>query len=101
MAKKKLFTGSIGEKTMREIWDLYTLSQTAKGITDITLRNYAQHLHSISKHLDIDVPMSKISKQDLDMMVVSMMECLFALTDFFILSLGVVIAHQEKRKKGR
>ena len=59
---------------MREIWDLYTLSQTAKGITDITLRNYAQHLHSISKHLDIDVPMSEISKQDLDMMVVSMRE---------------------------
>lgn len=74
MAKKKLFTGSIGEKTMREIWDLYTLSQTAKGITDITLRNYAQHLLSISKYLDIDVPMSEISKQDLDMMVVSMRE---------------------------
>ena len=74
MAKKKLFTGSISEKTMREIWDLYTLSQTAKGVTDITLRNYSQHLHSISKHLDIDVPMSEISKQDLDMMVVSMRE---------------------------
>lgn len=39
MAKKKLFTGSIGEKTMREIRDLYTLSQTAKqclfALTDI------------------------------------------------------------------
>ena len=80
MAKKKLFTGSISEKTMREIWDLYTLSQTAKGVTDITLRNYSQHLHSISKHLNVDVPMSEISKQDLDMMVVSMREMVICLT---------------------
>ena len=72
MARKKIFVDSIKENTIRQVWDLYTASQAAKGVSDITLRNYKQHLHAISKYLDIDSPIVDLSKTDLDLIVVEM-----------------------------
>ena len=66
MARKRIFVDSIKENTIRQVWDLYTASQAAKGVSDITLRNYKQHLHAISKYLDIDTPIVDLSKTDLD-----------------------------------
>jgi hypothetical protein len=37
MAKKKLFVDGDIANTMHQVWDLYTTSQTAKGVSDITL----------------------------------------------------------------
>ena len=31
--------------TIRQVWDLYTASQAAKGVGEITLRNYGMFLH--------------------------------------------------------
>ena len=72
MARKKIFVDRLQENTIRQVWALYTASQTAKGVSDITLRNYQQHLHSISKYLDIDTLIVDLSKNDLDSMVVAM-----------------------------
>lgn len=63
---------SLRKNTIRQVWDFYTAAQTAKGVSDITLRNYKQQLHSISKYLAIDTPMADLSKNDLDLMVVEM-----------------------------
>ncbi len=72
MAKKRIFVDTLRDNTIRQVWDLYTASQTAKGVSDITLRNYKQHLHSISKYLDIERPIDDLTKHDLDLMVVGM-----------------------------
>lgn len=72
MARKRLLLEDVGGSSIRQVWEFYMASQTAKGVSDITLRNYKQHLHSISKYLDIDTPIAELTKNDLDMMVVSM-----------------------------
>ena len=72
MAKKRLFVDGDIASTIQQVWDIYTTSQTAKGVSDITLRNYKQHLHSISKYLDIERSIDDLTKNDLEMMVVEM-----------------------------
>ena len=72
MARKKIFVDTLRENTIEQFWEMYTASQTAKGVSDITLRNYKQHLHSISKYLDIRLSIVDLSKNDLDTMVVQM-----------------------------
>lgn len=72
MARKKIFVDTLRENTIEQVWEMYTASQTAKGVSDITLRNYKQHLHSISKYLDIRLSIVDLSKNDLDTMVVQM-----------------------------
>jgi len=37
-------------------------SKKAKGVSDITLRNYKQYLHNISKYFDIEIPFDELSK---------------------------------------
>ena len=49
---------------------MYIISQKAKGVADITLRNYKQQLHAISKFLDIDIPLDALTRQQLQKMVV-------------------------------
>ena len=58
MAKKRLFLDSVRENTIRQLWDSYIAAQTAKGVSDTTLRSYKQHLHSMAKYLDINTPIA-------------------------------------------
>ena len=74
MARKKIFVDGDIANTVHQVWDLYTTSQAAKGVCDITLRNYKQHLHSISKYLDIERSIDDLTKNDLELMVVEMRE---------------------------
>ena len=74
MAKKRIFVNGDIANTIHQVWDIYTTSQTATGVSDITLRNYKQHLHSISKYLDIERSIDDLTKNDLDLMVVGMRE---------------------------
>ena len=60
------------EKTFSEVWGEFITSQTAKGVADITIRNYHQVLHNISKYLDIEIPMDYLSKSEIDGMIVEM-----------------------------
>ena len=72
MSRKKLFLNSTKAETIEEVWELYTVSQKAKGVADVTLRNYKQHLHSISKYLNIKMPLSVLSKKHLEKMIADM-----------------------------
>ena len=71
MRSKIVFRGQ-SEKLFSEVFEDFIISQTARGISDITIRNYRQHLHSISKHLDISTPFEDLSKRQLDEMILSM-----------------------------
>ena len=49
------------EKKFSEVWKEFITSQTAKGISDATIRKYHQVLHNISKYFDIDMPLDSLT----------------------------------------
>ena len=71
MSRKQLFRQS-NNQTVAEIFERFVASQTAKGVSDKTIRNYYSHLHSLQKHLDFSAPLVTLTKEDLDSMVISM-----------------------------
>ena len=71
MAKKITMNKHSG-KTFEEVYAAFITSKTAKGVSDVTIRNYHQNLHNISLHFDISTPFDTLTKEMLDEMVVSM-----------------------------
>ena len=69
---KKLSLSGQSRKTVEEVFGDFVISQTAQGLSEITIATYRCHIHSISKHLDIQKPMNTLTKADLEAMVVSM-----------------------------
>ena len=59
-------------KPFSEVFGEFITSQTAKGVSEITLRNYRQVLHNISRFFDVETPMDALSKSDIEQMVVEM-----------------------------
>lgn len=59
-------------RTVAEVFEDFVFAQTAKGVSEVTIRNYRLHLHSISKHLDIQQPMNKLTNRQLEEMIISM-----------------------------
>ena len=72
MSRKRLFVNRNSGKRFEEIFDAFVVAKTAKGVSDITIRNYHQNLHNISLHFDITMPFDALTKEHLDQMVVSM-----------------------------
>lgn len=60
------------QQTFEEVFADFILAKTMQGVSDVTIRNYHQHLHNISKHFCISMRMSELSKRDFEQMVVSM-----------------------------
>lgn len=58
--------------SLKEVWESFIISQTSKGVSNSTIRNYHTHLKGISKHLDIEMPFETLTKRKLEEMVVSM-----------------------------
>lgn len=69
---KKLSLSGQSRKTVEEVFNDFVISQTAQGLSETTIATYRCHIHSISKHLDIQKPMNALTKTDLESMVVSM-----------------------------
>lgn len=62
------------QKTYGEVFSAFITAQTAKGVSDITIRNYHNNLHNVSKYLDTQMPFDKLRKSDLEGMIVAMRE---------------------------
>lgn len=52
MGRKITMNGHIGQ-SVAEVYQDFILAKTAEGVSDITIRNYHQHLHNISKYLEV------------------------------------------------
>ena len=74
MSRKRLFVNRNSGKKFEEIFDAFVVAKTAKGVSDVTIRNYHQNLHNTSPHFDISMPFDDLKKEHLDQMVVSMRE---------------------------
>ncbi len=70
--KKAIKMNSFVDKSVEEVFAEFIVSQEAKNLTETTLQTYRAHIHSISKHLDIHKSMDRLTKADLEAMVVSM-----------------------------
>ena len=69
MRSKIYFPEQVSE-TIEEAFSSFIISQTSKGVTATTIRNYHLHLRSISQHLDIKMPLCGLTKRHLEKMVV-------------------------------
>ena len=58
--------------SMKGAFDEFVVAQTAKGLTEPTIKNYHAHFHSISKHINIEKSFSDLTQADIDGMIVSM-----------------------------
>jgi hypothetical protein len=51
---QKITMNASSYKSVAEVFDDFVISQTAQGLSEITLANYHHHFHSISRHFDIE-----------------------------------------------
>lgn len=58
--------------SMESAFDRFVLTKRAKGIKDKTAATYRQHLSAVSHHLNIQKEIEKLTKEDLNQMIVSM-----------------------------
>ena len=59
---RKITMNRTENKTFEQVFSMFITSRTANGVSDATIRNYHQHLHSISKYLDIQMPFDGAKK---------------------------------------
>lgn len=69
---KKITMFSTESSSIQERFEQYLSAASAKGLSSKTLKTYRQHFHCISKHLDITVPLSSLSRAQVDATIVSM-----------------------------
>ena len=69
---RKITMNASNNKSVAEVFEDFVISQTAQGLSPITITNYRHHFHSISKYFDIGQPMDSLTKSKLEAMVVSM-----------------------------
>ena len=69
---RKITMNASSYKSVAKVFEDFVISQTAQGLSPVTLANYRHHFHSISRHLDISQSMDALTKNKLEAMVVSM-----------------------------
>ena len=74
MKKRLKMSENSLQKTVEDMFSEFITSQKAKNLSEVTIDTYRCHIRSISKHLDLKIRMSELSKRDLEAMVVSMRE---------------------------
>ena len=71
---KKIKMNDVNEKEVKEVFEIFVISAKAKGLSDVTIKKYYEHLYSISKHFNLEEPLKDLTKEKLNQMVVSMRE---------------------------
>ena len=65
---------NVQKSPVEQYFSLFLSSAAARGVKDKTLQTYKQHFHSISKRMDVTVPMDCLNASDLDNMILKMRE---------------------------
>ena len=58
--------------TVEQVFSFFISSTAAKGVKDKTLETYKGHFHSISKRLNVSIPIANLTKTHLDTMISEM-----------------------------
>lgn len=59
--------------SLKEVWESFIISQTSRGVSPATIKNYHNHLKGIARHIDIETPLADLTKRHLEQMVVSLL----------------------------
>ena len=59
-------------KNFLEVFEMFITSQTAKGVADITIRNYRYNMKNMKNYFDAERSFDAVSKRDIEAMVVAM-----------------------------
>ena len=70
--KQKITMYSAQKVSIEERFEQFLSAAAASGFSEKTLKMYREHLHCISKHLDISQPLSILTKAQLESAVASM-----------------------------
>ena len=70
--KKKITMYSHQTASIQERFQQFLSASSARGFSAKTIQVYQAHLHCISMHLDISIPLSSLSKENLDEAIASM-----------------------------
>lgn len=58
--------------TVKTAFDRFLIAVSARGVKDKTLCTYRSHFKAISKRLDVEIPIEKLNKSDLEIMINNM-----------------------------
>lgn len=70
--KKKITMYSQQTASIQERFQQFLSASSARGFSAKTIQVYQEHLHCISKHLDTSLPLSALSKENLEEAIASM-----------------------------
>ena len=79
----KIKMNDLADTQVKEVFENFVIAAKAKGLSDVTIKKYHGHLTNIGKHLDIEQPLSGLSKMQLNEMVVSMRGSGLAQNDYY------------------
>jgi len=55
-----------------EVFEMFVVSQMAKGVSDITVRNYRYNMRNMKNYFDANQPFDEVTKRDIEGMIVGM-----------------------------
>lgn len=58
--------------TINDVFPRFVSAKIAEGVSEKTAKMYRQHLHCISKHLDLSIPLAELTQDDINNLIVSM-----------------------------
>ena len=73
MAKKRIQMNT-STFTLEEVFPQFLTAKTAEGISEKTQKTYQGHFYCIGKHLNMKMSFDDLTKEHLDLLVVSMRE---------------------------
>ena len=69
---RKISLNQADSTTIEGLYQQFLSAITSRGFSEKTIKTYKSHLHCISKHLDITLPISQLNKTLLNQMISSM-----------------------------
>ena len=73
MARKRIKLNS-SKITLIEVFPRFITAKKAEGVSEKTLKTYHWHFHCIGKHIDLQTSFDELTKEHLNLLVVSMRE---------------------------
>ena len=59
-------------KNFLEVFEMFVISQAAKGVADVTIRNYRYHMKNIGNYMELVRPFDDVTKRDIETMAAAM-----------------------------
>lgn len=69
---KKIEMATEKKQNFLEVFEMFITSQTAKGVADVTLRNYRYNMKNMQKFFDAEKSFDEVTRRDIETMIVAM-----------------------------